>query len=83
MSLLHVLLDLTDKLDVFANHLSSSLLIYLILMSKRIHLIQKYVVFKGNPTLPRLLNFEEFPTLHPHLLSLEECFNPPSPLITM
>ena len=48
-------------------------------MSKRIHLIQKYVVFKGNPTLPRLLNFEEFPIPHPHLLSLEECFNPPSP----
>ena len=42
-----VCLILLVNLMCFADHLNSLLLIYLILMSKRIHLIQKYVVFKG------------------------------------
>ena len=41
MLLLSILVDLTDDFDVFC-----WLLVCLILMSKRIHLIQKYVVFK-------------------------------------
>ena len=49
----NVLLNLTDELDVFADDLNSLLLMFcsfrfiLTLLFHLMHLIQKYVIFKG------------------------------------